>query len=299
MCEWLLLSTISVVLVPTLPVAKHLPFASLALDVPRPGGRARRHMAPAKPSSKSNVRPLVLATITCMFALHHCVASVLGPLSALQRVAADSRDGLNCTTGNGNGTALAYVSSQLQISSDPAGLALSASASKGPHCQNTSHAMGYTWVDMFCRARVASGDQCGPVLPGPLWRYEPLVRRIARLGGGTRGVACWTVDRWEADIAWPRIAVLHPADRVVRINSVLLALVPPEPPTFLVQWYERLHGLLRSGGDISEAAETFWRAVGSGTGGSAPVPRAIECSACIVLLSFAGLARSAHRVRAA
>ena len=52
-----------------------------------------------------------------MFALHHCVASVLGPLSALQRVAADSRDGLNCTTGNGNGTALAYVSSQLQISS--------------------------------------------------------------------------------------------------------------------------------------------------------------------------------------
>jgi len=234
-----------------------------------------------------------------MFALHHCVASVLGPLSALQRVAADSRDGLNCTTGNGNGTALAYVSSQLQISSDPAGLALSASASKGPHCQNTSHAMGYTWVDMFCRARVASGDQCGPVLPGPLWRYEPLVRRIARLGGGTRGVACWTVDRWEADIAWPRIAVLHPADRVVRINSVLLALVPPEPPTFLVQWYERLHGLLRSGGDISEAAETFWRAVGSGTGRSAPVPRAIECSACIVLLSFAGLARSAHRVRAA
>ena len=44
MCEWLLLSTIGVVLVPTLPVAKHLPFASLALDVPRPGGRARRHM---------------------------------------------------------------------------------------------------------------------------------------------------------------------------------------------------------------------------------------------------------------
>ena len=49
MCEWLLasllLSTIGVVLVPTLPVAKHLPFASLALDVPRPGGRARRHIA--------------------------------------------------------------------------------------------------------------------------------------------------------------------------------------------------------------------------------------------------------------
>ena len=39
--------TIGVVLVPTLPIAKHLPFASLALDVPRPGGRARRHMAPA------------------------------------------------------------------------------------------------------------------------------------------------------------------------------------------------------------------------------------------------------------
>ena len=40
-CEWLLLSTISVVLLLTLqvPVAKHLPFASLAPDASSPGGR--------------------------------------------------------------------------------------------------------------------------------------------------------------------------------------------------------------------------------------------------------------------
>ena len=53
--------TIGVVLVPTLPIAKHLPFASLALDVPRPGGRARRHMVPAKPCSQGFIgRPRIL-----------------------------------------------------------------------------------------------------------------------------------------------------------------------------------------------------------------------------------------------
>jgi len=142
------------------------------------------------------------------------------------------------------------------------------------------------------RSPVASCTNATLSLPPPIAQYGSVANRVWRaLHGPAAPTHCWSVGTFvPASEADPLLAYVDTERATILLSEKLLALVPAHSAPIVLRNYERLLGMIPTDGTPAAAAtiaRAFWESLVLEAG---PVPKALECVGCIVLLSFGSLA---------
>jgi len=137
-------------------------------------------------------------------------------------------------------------------------------------------------------------------LPPQITQYTELADRVWRtLHQPDQPICTWTVGSFvPSSTTDPLLAYVDASKREVLISADLLGLVPATAAPTVTRYYERLITLMADGATGGSLARAFWSSVVAESSEvveemgeeASPVPKALECVACIVLGSFASLA---------